>query len=130
MRRSDGKGMLAEGEGRINIESGSVLGSGVWEGGRYKYDIDEKRCGTRGISCPQASSPHPFISSNLGPTYERRSIYLCLSYLTISTMYQVCIFNVLSLSQPPHRKKTNLLKLQNSNPLQRLQTTTNNEVTD
>lgn len=35
--RSDRKGVLAEGEGRINIESGLVLGSGVCEGGRYKY---------------------------------------------------------------------------------------------
>lgn len=43
----DGKGVLAEGEGRINIESGFrnwfYVGSGGWEnrgkegGGRYKY---------------------------------------------------------------------------------------------
>lgn len=75
MGRNDGKGVLAEGEGRINIESGFrnwfYAGSGGWENrgkeGVAVTSIDEKRCDTRGFSCTQASSPHPFIAPNLGP---------------------------------------------------------------
>lgn len=71
MGRNDGKGVLAEGEGRINIESGFrnwfYAGSG-WENrgkeGVAVTSIDEKRCDTRGFSCTQASS---FIAPNLGP---------------------------------------------------------------
>lgn len=96
MRRSDGKGVLAEREGPDQYRI--WISPRLWGMGRGGVtSIDEKRCGTR-------SSPHPFISPNLGPTYERQSTCLCLSDLTISTMYQVCIFNVLSLSHPPHRK--------------------------
>lgn len=75
MGRNDGKGVLAEGEGRINIESGFrnwfYVGSGGWENrgkeGVAVTSIDEKRCDTRGFSGTQASSPHPFIAPNKDP---------------------------------------------------------------
>lgn len=66
MRRSDGKGVLAEEEEkRINIETGFgnwFQAPGMGEAGEGRSDItstNEKRCGTRGVSCTRASSPHP-----------------------------------------------------------------------